>query len=52
MMMIKMMMMRMSVVWLTLSQPGPQPDHPLDPPGKDAAPHTLHHHDDDKPIQQ
>ena len=30
--------------WLTLSQPGPQPDDPLDPPGKDA----LAPHDDDE----
>ena len=32
--------------WLTLSQPGPQPDDPLDPPGKDAP--RVPHHDDDE----
>ena len=35
--------------WLTLSQPGPQPDDPLDPPGKDAprVPHEEYNDDDD-----
>ena len=36
MMITMMMMMTILSVWLTLSQPGPQPDDPLDPPGKDA----------------
>ena len=39
------MLMTILSVWLTLSQPGTQPDDPLDPPGKDA---PAPHHDDDE----
>ena len=47
-----MMMTTMTMIlreWLTLSQPGPQPDDPLDPPGKDAprVPHAESNDDDD-----
>ena len=45
MMMTMMMMITILSVWLTLSQPGPQPDDPLDPPGKDA---LAPRHDDDE----
>ena len=47
------MMMTILSVWLTLSQPGPQPDDPLDPPGKDAlAPRHYDDEDDDDDIER
>ena len=51
MLMTNMMMTMLMILreWLTLSQPGPQPDDPLDPPGKDAPP-LPHHDDDDDPT--